>query len=211
MALVTGTPLGTITAQSDLYIDSAPTFYYQDNLAQAHPYAFNPDGDGFYWGLTGSAANPVFQMGCYEGFQLAGNIEMTSIRCDTVGDKSAIQKLSYLDVTFTLKTLFPLTTLRHILRWGAVTTSGSVEKLGIGQPNNQRYFYAYFPVVYDGDTGDWLNFTLHRCQFVDSWQLAFTYGQPATVGLTLRGFAEENKPAAQLFATVIRADPSDIP
>jgi hypothetical protein len=140
-----------------------------------------------------------------------GNIEMNNIRCDTVGDKGTIQKLNYLDVTFTLKTLFPLTTMRHILRWGAVTsTVGATEKVGIGQPNNQRYFYGYFPIVYDSDTGDFLSFTIHRAQFVDSWTLAFTYGQPTTVGMTFRGFAHEAKPADQLFATVIRADPSAI-
>ena len=211
MALVTGTPLGVVEAQSDIYIDTAPNFYYQDNLAQSVPYANNPDGDGFYWNLTGSAANPVFQMGCYENFQIADQIEMTDVRCDTVGNKAAIQKRSHLDISFTLKSLFPLETMTAILRWGAVTTTvGATEKVGIGQPNNQKFYYAYFPAVYDPSTGDFVAWTIHRAQFVDSYTLSFAYGQPASVQVMLRCYAHEAKPADQLFATVIRADPSDI-
>jgi hypothetical protein len=61
MALVTGTPLGTITTQEDLYIEGAPNIYFQDYLAS--PFN-NPDGDGFYWGLSGTATYPVLEVGC---------------------------------------------------------------------------------------------------------------------------------------------------
>lgn len=211
MALITGTPAGVITAQDNIYLDSAPNFYFQDNLVQAQAYLNNPDGDGFYWNLTGSAANPIYQVGCYEGFQMADQIEMSDIRCDTVGSKGSIQKRNFLDLSFTLKTLFPLEILAQILRWGTVTTTvGATEKVGIGQPNNQKYFYAYFPVVYDPTTGDYVSWTVHRAQWVDSTTMSFAYGQPTTVQVMMRCFADEDKPSDQLFATVIRADPSAI-
>jgi len=150
-------------------------------------------------------------MRCYDTVQWASNYELNAIRCDTTGDQGAIQKLNNLDFTFNLKTYFPLATLRHILRGGAVTTTvGATEKMGIGQPNNNRFYRVYFPIVYDEDAGDYMAVTVHKAQFVDTWTLAFNYGTPATVGLTLRGFADPNLPNAQLFATVIRADPSAI-
>lgn len=211
MAILTGSPLGVITTMDDLYVDSPPYVYFQDRLAGTQAYLNNPDGDGFYWNLTGSAANPVNEFGCYEGFQLAGNIEMTNVRCDHIGDKAAIQRLNYLDVTFTLKTLFPLAVLKHVLRGGAVTTTSAVsEKMGIGQPNNAISYLVYFPSVYDPNTGDYLAWTAHKAQFVDSWQLSYTYSQPTTLGVTLRCFADSAKPVDQLFATVVRIDPSAI-
>ena len=212
MALVTGTPEGLILTQDDLYIDVAPNFYFQpidlgDGQGSSSPLN-NPDSDDFYWGLSGTVARPVYQAGCYDSFQWASNIEMNDIRCDTVGNKGTIQKMANLDVTFNLKTLLPLAQLRHMLRWGAVTESGGVEKVGVGQPNNQVYYRVYFPAVYDEANGDYVAITMHRCQFVDSWQMSFTYGQQSMVGITCRGFADDSKPADQLYATVIRADPS---
>ncbi len=211
MALITGTPLGQINTQDDLYLDTAPTIFFQERISGVNPLN-NPDAAGYYWGLSGTTSYPVYELRCYDTVQWAGNIEMNSIRCDTTGDQGVIQKLNYLDLTFNLKTFFPLDTLRHFLtRGGSVTTSaGATEKMGIGQPNNNKFFRAYFPIVYDGDTGDYLSVTLHKAQFVDTWTIAFNYGSPATAGVTLRGFADPDLPAAQLFATVVRADPSAI-
>lgn len=212
MALVTGTPEGNIITQEEVYPDVAPNFYFQPiDLGEGNGSATelnNPDTDGFYWGLSGTTLRPVYQVGCFEAFQWGGNIEMQDIRCDTVGNKGAIQKLSHIDVTFTLKSLFPLTVLKHMLRWGAVTQGTGTEKVGIGQPNNQVYFFAYWPLVYDSVNGDYVAVTLHRAQFVDSWQIAHPFGQQHTVGITMRGFADETKPADQLYATVVRADVS---
>lgn len=208
MALVTGTPVGLIEAQDDLYVDKAPSIYFQDATADE---LNRPDGDGFYWGLSGTTVYPVFSLGCYTDVRFMGNVEMQNVRCDTVGDKGTIQRLNFLDLTFSLQTLFPLATLRHIMRAGAVTTTpGATEKMGIGQPNNQRYYHVYFPVVYDEDAGDYVCVTGHKCQFVDSWQIAFAYGRSSTIGVTIRMFADDAKPSAQTFATVIRADPSAI-
>lgn len=208
MALVTGTPLGTINAQDELYIDVAPSIWFQDYSGTL---LNNPDGDGFYWGLTGTTTYPVYSLACYEDVRWAAEFESNAIRCDTVGDKSQTQKLNHIDLTFTLKTLMPLATLTHILRAGTVTTSaGATEKMGIGQPNNQQYYHYYFVSVYDETAGDYIAVTAHRAQFVDAWEIAYTYGQPATLGVTFRAFADDSKPSAQLFATVIRADPSAI-
>lgn len=205
MALVTGTPLGTTTDQADLHIDTAPTVWFQD--ARADPLN-NPDTDGFYWGLTGSASYPIYSLDCYEGVTWGGNIETSNIRCDTVGDKAAIQKLAFIDLSFTLKTLLPLATLTHILRGGAVTTTaGTSEKMGVGQPDNQIYWRVYFASVYDDNAGDYVCVTMHRSQFVESWEIAFNgFGEPATIGVKLRGFADDDMPADQLFATVVRGD-----
>lgn len=215
MALVTGTPAGLVSQQSDIYIDSAPPIFFQHNDAGTGAGSVGllnaPDANGFYWGLSGTTNNPVYQLGCIENVQLQGNITMTSIRCDTTGDRGAIQKLSYIDITANLKTLLPLATLRQIIRGGAVTTvSGATEQFGIGQPDNSKYYYVWMPAVYDPEAGDYLALTGFRAQFVDSWQLAFAYGQPATIGIAIRLFADDTKPADQLFASVIRADPSAI-
>ena len=208
MALVTGTPLGTIDAQDDLYIETAPSLWFQDYSADE---LNNPDGDGFYWGLTGTTTYPVYALECYEDVRLAASVEANNIRCDTVGDKAAIQKLNYIDLTFTLKTLMPLATLTHILRGGAVTTAaGATEKMGIGQPNNNQYWHVYGASVYDETAGDYICFTGHKAQFVDAWEIAFAYGEPATLGVTMRVFADSDKPSAQLFMTLVRADPSAI-
>lgn len=208
MALVTGTPLGVINAQDDIYLDTAPSLWFQDFAADL---LNNPDGDNFYWGLTGSATYPVYALECYETVVLAAAYESNAIRCDTVGDKGQIQKLNSIDLTFTLKTLLPLDTVRNILRGGAVTTTaGATEKMGIGQPNNQQYWHLYGALVYDETAGDYINFTGHRCQFVDAWTLSFTYGQPATLSVVMRAFADSTKPSDQLFMTIIRADPGAI-
>lgn len=208
MALVTGTPLGTTTAQDDLYIETAPSLWFQDYSADL---LNKPDGDGFYWGLTGSATYPIYELQCYEDVQLAASIEGTNVRCDTVGDKAQIQKVSYIDLTFTLKTLMPLSILTHILRGGAVTTSaGEYEKMGIGQPDNQQYWHLYGASVYDATAGDYVCFTGHKSQFVDAWTIAFGYGEPATLAVTMRIFADSEKPSDQLFMTLVRGDASAI-
>ncbi len=208
MALVTGTPIGLINAQDDIFLDTAPSIWFQDTAANL---LNNPDADGFYWGLSGTTAQPAFALECYEGVQVAAEYESNAIRCDTVGDKGQIQKLNHIDLTFTLKTLLPLDTLTRILRGGTVTTTvGATEKMGIGQPNNQQYWQTYTALVYDETAGDYISMTLHRCQFVDAWELAFNYGTPATLSVIIRAFADTTKPADQLFMTIIRADPSAI-
>jgi len=208
MALVTGTPLGEINAQDDIYLDSAPGLWFQD--ATADPLN-NPDGDGFYWGISGSATYPAYELDCYDTVAMAAQIENNPVRCDTVGDKATIQKVNSIDVTFNLKTFFPLETLTHILRGGVVTvTAGATEKMGIGQPKNQQFWRLYGALVYDETAGDYFCFTGHKAQFVDAWTIAFNYGVPSTLAVTMRVFADDSKPSDQLFMTLVRADPSAI-
>ncbi len=208
MALITGTPVGVINEQDNIFIDTAPHLWFQDYDANL---LNRPDTDGFHWGLTGTATFPVYEVECTEDVNLVAEFESNAVRCDTTGDQGQIQKLNHIDVTFTLKTLLPLNTLTKILRGGVVTTtSGATEKMGIGQPNNNQYWHVYGAVVYDETAGDYLNFTGHRMQFVDAWTIDFEYGNPATLGVIMRCFADTTKPVAQAFMTVVRADPSAI-
>jgi len=46
MALITGTPAGTITSQEDIYFEGAPTIFIQQYEA---PEWYSPDANGFYW------------------------------------------------------------------------------------------------------------------------------------------------------------------
>lgn len=212
MALITGTPVGNLISSQQIYVDVPPTFYFQENKdgsGNAVGLLNDPDGDGFYWGLSGTTANPVYEGGCYENFVFTDVRDINMIRCDTDGDKGAIQRRNQLTVTFTLKEFFKLTKLRHMLNLGAVTTSaGAYEKTGIGQIDNTKYYYLYFPSIYDSNTGDYLAVTLFNAQFTSAWAMSFTYGQPATVTIQATAFADSNKPTTQSFGSILRADPS---
>lgn len=214
MALITGSPVGNIVTPPELYLDQPPTFWFQERYTAAGASVGllnNPDANSFYWGLSGTTANPVYEGGCYENFQIADVRTINMVRCDTNGNRTAIQKRDNLNITFTLKSLFPLAKLRHMLNLGAVTTTpGATEKVGIGIIDNSKYYYVYFASIYDPNTGDYVNFTGHRVQFTNAWQLSFTYGQPATVGIQATLFADTDRSNDQQFATVIRADPSSI-
>lgn len=208
MTLITGTPLGNIDSQDEIYVEGAPYIYVQQY--EANPLN-NPDSDGYYWGLSGTTGLPVFGVGCVQDVSLTEGITMNQIRCDTVGDKGTIQRRDYIEFELTILTMFPLTTLRHLLNISAPTVGSGVEKAGIGQINNNRFYMAYCPKVYDQDTGDYVLFHLHRAQFVDAWTINMNSGEPWTVsGLKLRAYADESKPQASLFGTIVRADASAI-
>jgi len=197
-------PTGTIRQADDIFIEGGPEFWF----GGVEKYA--PDADGFHWGLTGTAALPLYKVGCYTDFRWRDNIQMTDVRCDTIGTVSTIQKRSYLEITFTLLSLLPLSILTNIIRGGTVTqnvTEGT-EKMGLGEINNNLYHRCFLSKVYDENAGDWVTITGHRCQFVDAWEISMTYGQPWTIGIRLRMYADQTKSAAQRFATVIRLDPS---
>ena len=213
MALITGTPFGITTSQAQL-IDTPPVFYFQENKTSAGavvPLLNNPDGDNFFWNLSGTSANPVFEGGCYDTFAFTDVREVNMVRCDTEGDRSAIQRRTSLTVTFNLKEFFKLTKLRHMLNLSPVTTTaGATEKMGIGQIDNTKFYYLYFPTVYDENTGDFLSVTIHNAQFTSAWAMSFVFANPATVTIQATAFADTTKPTAQQFGTVIRADPSAI-
>jgi hypothetical protein len=214
MSLITGTPQGLVVTPPELYLDQPPTFWIQERYTTAGATVGllnRPDANNFYWGLSGTTANPVYEVGCYENFVVADVRTINMVRCDTTGVRAAIQKRDQLNITFTLKAPFPLATLSKLLNLGPVTTTpGATEKVGVGIIDNARYFYAYFVSIYDQVTGDHVNATFHRVQFTSAWQWAFVYGQPATFTIQASAFADTDKPSDQYFATIIRADPSSI-
>jgi len=207
MALVTGTPLGTAVQGEDIYLEGAPTIFFQD--AEAPP-LFNPDGDSFYWGLSGTATYPYYEVGCVTDVSLADNVTLNDVLCDNVGVKATIQQRNYVEFNFTLQSFFPLSQLRHMLKFGAVTETAPTAKTGIGQINNNQYWHVYAPKVYDTDVGDYVWLHLHRAQFVDTWSIDMTFGSNWRVPLKLRAFVDSDKPAAQQFGMFGRSDASVI-
>ena len=209
MTLVTGSPLGTIVAQDEIYIEGAPWIYYQDYNA---PELWGPDSDGFYWGLSGSTAYPVYSLACYEDVALSDDLTVNAIRCDKVGDKAVIQKRNHLVFTFALSSLFPLVTTAPIIRGSTVTASGDWEKMGLGTINNNKYYHIYLPKVYDEAAGDYVAITLHKAQFVDAWTIAMVSGNKWMLGgIAAWALADDTKPSGQEFATVIRFDIDALP
>lgn len=205
--LVTGAPIGNILAQDEIYLEGAPYLYFQD--ATANPLN-NPDADGFYWNLTGSSTYPVYRVGCIQDVSLTEGLTINQVRCDTIGDKATIQRRDYIEFAFSFSSVFPLTALRHLLNLGsAPTTSGVYEKQGIGSINNNQFYHFYAPKVYDDTAGDYVAFHLHRAQFVDAFTINMRSGEPWMVeGIKIRSYADETKPAAQKFGTIIRGDDS---
>ena len=210
MALVTGTPLGSITSGEELYLEGAPYIYYQDYTANP---LYNPDIDGFYWGLSGTTTYPVYELGCVTAVTLTENLTMNDVLCDNVGVKSTIMQRNYLEFTFTLQQFFPLDTLSPIMKGSAVTnnTVNHHEKFGLGAVQQNKYYHVYAPKVYDDTVGDYILFHLHKAQFVDAWTLNFTFGTPwQLTNIKLRAFADTTKPSTSQFATVLRSDASVI-
>lgn len=210
MSLPTGTPVGNILTQNEIIVEGAPVIYFQD--ATANPLK-NPDADGFYWGLSGTSTYPVYQLGCYIDVALSEDVTVNALRCDTIGDKGAIQKRNYLELTVTLKHLFPLTFLSKVGNFGDTVVAGTgTEKVGIGGINNNQRWMVYLPQVYDTDTGDYVAFHFHRAQFVDAWTINMPSGDAWNMtGVKIRAYADEAKPSDQRFAVVVRADASALP
>lgn len=205
--LVTGSPLGTINAQEELYIEGAPYLYFQD--ADAPP-LWNPDADGFYWNLTGTSTYPVYRVGCIQDVSLTEGLTINQVRCDTVGDKDTIQRRDYIEYAFSFTSLFPLSALRHLLKLGsAPTVVSDWEKQGIGGINNNHFYHFYTPKVYDDEDGDFVAIHLHRAKFVEAFTVNMRSGEPWMVeGLRIRAYADETKPVSQRFGSVLRFDRS---
>lgn len=206
-SLVSGNPFGNIISQEDITLESAPNIYFGSTDV---PYMFNPDSDGFYWSLSGTTANPLYQLGCYENVSFGDNIDVNAIRCDAEGDKDVIMKRNHMEMQLTLKSFLPFTVLSKVMNGGVVTTNNSenTEKFGLGVIDNSKYYRVYLPKVYDEVAGDYVSITGHRCKFVSNGQIQMTYGNAWTLQVTVWMLADSNKPTDQKFATVIRADPS---
>jgi hypothetical protein len=208
--LVTGAPVGNIVAQEEIYLDGAPYLYFQDAVADP---LNNPDGDGFYWNLSGTSSYQVSRIGCIQDVSLTEGLTINQVRCDTIGDKATIQRRDYIEFAFTFTSFLPLSITRHILKLGSAPTVGTgYEKQGIGSVNNNQFYHFYAPKVYDDESGDYLAFHLHRAQFVEAFTINMRSGEPWMVdGLRIRSYADETKPAAQKFGVIMRGDASALP
>lgn len=205
-SLITGTPLGNVVSQEDLYLEGAPVIIIQDY--NANP-LWNPDADGYYWGMSGTSTYPAKIIGCVEDVSLTEGLTMNDVRCDTDGVKDTVQRRDYVEFNLTIKSLFPLSVAADFLNLSTATVGTDVEKVGIGAINNNKHYHVYAPKVYDEDTGDLLVFYLHKAKLVDAWTIEMRYGDNwAVTGVKLRAYADTTKPAAQKFGTIIRQDPS---
>jgi len=208
MSLITGSPIGTLTAQEDTYIDSAPYIFIQN--AVAAPYK-NPDSLGFYWGVSGSTDYPLYKLGCPVDVSLTEGLSVNDVRCDNVGLKNTIQQRDYIDFVFTLKSLFPFAVLTAVLNGSIVSRSAPVEGFGLGKINNNLFWHVYAPTVYDTDSGDLFIVYLHKAKCLGAWTIDMAYGDQWTVsGVKLRAFADDTKPETQKFGVFIRSDASAI-
>jgi hypothetical protein len=208
MPLVTGTPIGGSLTQENTYIEGAASIFVQDY--RANP-LFNPDAQGYYWGMSGTVSYPYIEIGCVQDVTLTENMTMNDVRCDTIGVVDTIMKRNYIEMNLTILTLLPLKVLRHFLKIEAPTVGTGYEKSGIGQINQAQYYHVYSPKVYDEANAYWLTFWLNKAKFVDAWTINQKYGDSWTVtGLKLRAFADSTRPANQLFGSIMRFDGSGV-
>jgi len=206
MPLVTGTPVGSVTAAEELYIEGSPYLYFQD--ATANPLK-NPDTDGYYWGMSGTTLYPVYQIGCIQDVSLTEGLTMNDVRCDSIGVKDTVQKRDYIELQLTVLSPFPLSELAKMLKLSTPLVATDIEKVGIGSISNTQKWMVYAPKVYDEDAGDYIMFHLHKAKFVDAWTINFRSGDSWQItGLKLRAYADETKPSTQKFGVIVRADAS---
>ena len=207
--LLTGNPIGSVIDQENNYLEGTPYIYFQDY--NATPLS-NPDANGFYWGLSGTATYPVYLLGCVQSVKLTEKVTMNDVRCDTIGVKDTIQKRDYVEFDLTVLSQLPIAVLRHMMNLGsAPTISGHAEWQGIGTINNNQRYMVYAPKIYDTVNGYYLFFHLHRAKFVDAWTLDMKYGASwELTKITLRAFIDETKPTNSLFGTIMRADTSQL-
>lgn len=204
-SLVTGSAVGNVISQEELYLEGSPYIYFQDN--RANP-LFNPDGQTYYWGLSGTTTYPAYLLGCIQDVSLTQGLTMNDVRCDTIGVKDTIQKRDYVEFDLTILSQLPLTVIRHVMNLSVPSTGTGFETVGIGQINNSVFYHVYAPKVYDDSAAGWLMFYLHRAKFVDAWTLNMRYGDSwSLTGVKLRAYADDTKPANQIFGVIRRADP----
>ena len=209
MALVTGTPVGNLDTQEDIYLEGAPNIYFQDYSADP---LFNDDADGFYWNMSGTTAYPVFEIGCPNDVSFTEDLTINDVLCDNVGVKDTIQQRNYIQLEFTIRSFFPLQTLRHLLGGGAVTETSPTQKFGFGQINNDQRWMVYAPKVYDVDAGDYIWIQLNKAKFVEAWTINMSFGTPwQATGIRLRAYADTTKPQDQYFGMWGRSDLSVFP
>jgi len=207
MALITGSAMGTLTQQEDLYVEGAPTIFFQDYAAGP---MYNPDVNGYYWQLSGTAVYPVYEIGCVTDVSLSEDITINDVLCDNVGVKSSIQQRNYVEFNFSIQSFFPLSVLTYLLKGGVPSEAAPLEFFEMGQIDNSQYWAVWCPKVYDTSVGDYLGIQLHKAQFVEPFTVDMAFGTPWTAtGLRLRAFVDTTKTPDQ-FATWVRSDASVI-
>lgn len=211
MALITGSPQGLITTPQDIFLEGAPNIWLQDCRAGAPSIVVA--GTQYYTGMSGTTLYPALELGCVEGVQLSDNVTMNDIRCDTTGVQDTMQRRNYLELTMTLKTVFPFAVLSAFLRGSAVDQdlTKHLEIFGLGKINNTLCHRIYMAGVYNEETNAWYNITMHKAKFVDAWQLAMRAGDGWQLSnVKIRGFAQSLYSTKQQFATVMRVDSENI-
>ena len=212
MTLVTGTPLGgaNIVTQEDIYLEGAPTIYFQDANA---PVMVDPALDGLNWQLTGTPTYLIYEVGCPTDVTFSENITMNDVLCDNVGVKGVVQQRNYFEFSFSIMSFFPLDVLTNLLNCGTVVEDlgDHTQKMPLGKINNDQYWHLYAPKVYNENVGDYVWIYMHKTQFVDAWTIAMTLGVPwKATGLKMRAFVDTTKAAAQQFGMWGRSDLSVI-
>lgn len=208
MTLATGTPLGNVVSQEELYIEGAPTIFIQDYNATP---LFHPDADGYYYGMSGTTLYPVSAIGCIQDVKLADNVTMNDVRCDTVGVKDTIQKRNYVEFDLTILSQFPLSVFQKLANMSPATVGSHMEKVGIGAVDNNLHYMVYAPKIYDDVNGHWLLFHLHRAKFISAWTLNMKFGAAWDLtGVKIRAYADDTKPSTARFGTIVRVDASAI-
>jgi len=207
--LGTGTsiPVGPESPDEDIYLEGGPDIWYQDSDA---PEAHNPDSDGYYWGISGSAAYPLIPLGCYDDLQLVDTRTSTVVTCASLGNVAQMQRRDALEVQLTVKSLMPLANLTHLIGGGAVVHNAAeeTEKMGIGALPQNDFYHVFMSRVYDETVGDYVSITLHKVQWIEATPLKMAYGEPWTYAIRGMALADSSMPAAQRFATWLRYDPS---
>ena len=208
MTIVTGSPLGNIITQQELYMEGAPYLYVQDSRAGA---LNHPDANGYYWNLSGTSTYPIYSLGCIQDVKLTEDVTLNMIRCDTVGDKAAIQKRNFLSLEFTLVSLLPLSVTKLLMNMFDSTSATGKEFVGISKINNNIFYQLYAPKVYDEVAGYWIMMQLHRCQVTGNftWDMALA-GQKLT-GVKVTAFIDETKPYNQMFGVLGNFNASTLP
>ena len=207
MSLVTGSPVGTTNSQESLYIDGAPTIYFQDYNATI---LNNPDANGYYWGMSGTSTYPVKELDCITDVTFMQGIDSNDIQCDTVGVKGTIVRRNYVALQFSLQSLMPLSILADLMGFATATVSAPTEQFGMGSYDNTQFWHVYAPRVYNEDVGDYMFIWMHKAQFVEPGDLQFRYGEPWIMQFQLRGYADTTYPSTQYFGSFLRADASAI-
>lgn len=195
----TSSPYGVLY-QDALYLEGGPSVYFMD---YGGSYAYSPDSDGLYWGLSGSAQYPVFTLGCVSDFHLKDDVSGSVIPCGDLGGVAAVQSRRSVVAEFSLNTMFSLTTLRRVLNGSqsVVNTSDKAEKFGFGPIRNQQFWKAYFYNVLSQDDETFIAFTMHKAQFVDAWDWPMAYGEGHKIGVKLRAVYDTSLPYGQRLLT----------